>query len=160
MDSLKMSRRLLYSDRTYIMGVLNVTPDSFYDKGKFFDQRKAVKHALDMEYLGADIIDVGGESTRPGAVDVSVDVHAVDVVERDCGAHHTDSPRRKGTHGAGPATPADSRNEGGAAGGQRVRRGRGQRGNARAQGGRGGAEMTKSCGGYCSMRRWECPLVR
>jgi len=50
-----------------------VTPDSFYDKGRFFDQKKAVKHALDMEHLGADIIDVGGESTRPGAPDVSVD---------------------------------------------------------------------------------------
>ena len=55
------------------MGVLNVTPDSFYDKGRFFDQKKAVKHALDMERDGADIIDVGGESTRPGAPDVSVD---------------------------------------------------------------------------------------
>ena len=55
------------------MGVLNVTPDSFYDKGKFFDQKKAVKHAIDMDRDGADIIDVGGESTRPGASDVSVD---------------------------------------------------------------------------------------
>ena len=55
------------------MGVLNVTPDSFYDKGRFFDQKKAVKHALDMERDGVDIIDVGGESTRPGAPDVSVD---------------------------------------------------------------------------------------
>ena len=55
------------------MGVLNVTPDSFYDKGKFFDLKLAVKHALDMECQGADIIDVGGESTRPGAVDVSQD---------------------------------------------------------------------------------------
>ncbi len=54
------------------MGVLNVTPDSFYDRGRFFDRKKAVKHALDMERDGADIIDVGGESTRPGAVDVSV----------------------------------------------------------------------------------------
>ncbi|MDO8535726.1 MAG: dihydropteroate synthase [Candidatus Omnitrophota bacterium] len=68
-----MSRQLPYSDRTYIMGVLNVTPDSFYDKGRFFDQKKAVKHALDMERDGADIIDVGGESTRPGAIDVGVD---------------------------------------------------------------------------------------
>lgn len=68
-----MSRQLPYSDKTYIMGVLNVTPDSFYDKGRFFDQKKAVKHALDMERDGADIIDVGGESTRPGASDVSVD---------------------------------------------------------------------------------------
>ncbi len=55
------------------MGVLNVTPDSFFDKGRFFDQKKAVKHAFDMERDGADIIDVGGESTRPGAPDVSVD---------------------------------------------------------------------------------------
>jgi dihydropteroate synthase len=55
------------------MGVLNVTPDSFYDKGKFFDLKSAVKHALDMERQGADIIDVGGESTRPGAMDVSQD---------------------------------------------------------------------------------------
>jgi dihydropteroate synthase len=68
-----MSRRLPYNGKTYIMGVLNVTPDSFYDKGRFFDQKKAVKHALDMERDGADIIDVGGESTRPGARDVSVD---------------------------------------------------------------------------------------
>ncbi len=68
-----MSRRLPYSDRSYIMGVLNVTPDSFYDKGRFFDQKKAVKHALYMERDGADIIDVGGESTRPGAIFVSAD---------------------------------------------------------------------------------------
>ncbi|MDO8535550.1 MAG: dihydropteroate synthase [Candidatus Omnitrophota bacterium] len=68
-----MSRQLPYSDKTYIMGVLNVTPDSFYDKGKFFDLKKAVKHALEMERDGADIIDVGGESTRPGARDVSAD---------------------------------------------------------------------------------------
>ncbi|MDP3786846.1 MAG: dihydropteroate synthase [Candidatus Omnitrophota bacterium] len=68
-----MSRQLPYSDRIYIMGVLNVTPDSFYDGGRFFDRKKAVKHALDMEYLGADIIDVGGESTRPGAADVDAD---------------------------------------------------------------------------------------
>jgi len=55
------------------MGVLNVTPDSFYDKGRFFDLKSAVKHALDMERDGADIIDVGGESTRPGAADVTED---------------------------------------------------------------------------------------
>jgi len=55
------------------MGVLNVTPDSFYDKGRFFDRKKAVKYALDMERDGADIIDVGGESTRPGALEINVD---------------------------------------------------------------------------------------
>lgn len=70
-----MRRQFLKIDtgRTYIMGVLNVTPDSFYDKGRFFDKEKAVKHAIDMAREGADIIDVGGESTRPGAEDVDVE---------------------------------------------------------------------------------------
>ncbi|HYZ46312.1 MAG TPA: dihydropteroate synthase, partial [Actinomycetota bacterium] len=52
------------------MGVLNVTPDSFSDGGAWFDPRRAVDHALEMVELGADIVDVGGESTRPGASDV------------------------------------------------------------------------------------------
>jgi dihydropteroate synthase len=51
--------------RTYIMGILNVTPDSFSDGGKFLDPRDAVDHALRMAEEGVDIIDVGGESTRP-----------------------------------------------------------------------------------------------
>lgn len=55
------------------MGVLNVTPDSFFDKGRFFDKQKAVSHALKMIHDGADIIDIGGESTRPGAKEVSAD---------------------------------------------------------------------------------------
>lgn len=55
----------------FIMGVLNVTPDSFYDGGKFFDVEKAVDRALQMVEEGAAIIDVGGESTRPGATPVS-----------------------------------------------------------------------------------------
>ena len=55
------------------MGVLNVTPDSFFDKGRFFDKKKAVSHALGMISEGADIIDIGGESTRPGAKEVSAD---------------------------------------------------------------------------------------
>lgn len=49
------------------MGVLNVTPDSFSDGGRFFDRRRAIEHALEMAGAGADIIDIGGESTRPGA---------------------------------------------------------------------------------------------
>lgn len=49
------------------MGVLNVTPDSFSDGGKFLDPKVAVEHALEMERDGADILDIGGESTRPGA---------------------------------------------------------------------------------------------
>lgn len=52
--------------RTYVMGILNVTPDSFSDGGKFDEVNRAVEHALLMEREGADIIDVGGESTRPG----------------------------------------------------------------------------------------------
>jgi dihydropteroate synthase len=54
-----------------IMGVLNVTPDSFSDGGKFFAAEKAIEHGLRMAAEGADIIDVGGESTRPGAEPVA-----------------------------------------------------------------------------------------
>lgn len=53
------------------MGILNVTPDSFSDGGKFMDVSRAVEHARDMADAGADIIDIGGESTRPGAEPVS-----------------------------------------------------------------------------------------
>jgi dihydropteroate synthase len=53
------------------MGILNVTPDSFSDGGKYFDVRTAVKHALQMVEDGADIIDVGGQSTRPNYIEVS-----------------------------------------------------------------------------------------
>jgi len=59
--------------RTLIMGILNVTPDSFSDGGCFTDPDEAVKHALHMLVEGADIIDVGGESTRPGATPVDAD---------------------------------------------------------------------------------------
>jgi dihydropteroate synthase len=58
--------------RTHVMGILNITPDSFYDGGKFFDPRKALSRAEKMVEEGADIIDVGGESTRPGAKPVPV----------------------------------------------------------------------------------------
>ena len=53
--------------RTLVMGVLNVTPDSFADGGRLIDPSRAVDAALAMEAAGADLIDVGGESTRPGA---------------------------------------------------------------------------------------------
>ncbi|MPR13041.1 dihydropteroate synthase [Microvirga tunisiensis] len=59
--------------RTLIMGVLNVTPDSFSDGGLFSDHTAAVNHARMMETVGADIIDVGGESTRPGHTPVGVE---------------------------------------------------------------------------------------
>ncbi|MGW0844923.1 dihydropteroate synthase [Streptomyces sp. NPDC002787] len=57
-------------DRCAVMGVVNVTPDSFSDGGRWFDTTAAVKHGLDMVGEGADLVDVGGESTRPGAVRV------------------------------------------------------------------------------------------
>lgn len=54
--------------RTYIMGILNVTPDSFSDGGKYFKPEKAAAHAWEMQRQGADIIDIGGQSTRPGYI--------------------------------------------------------------------------------------------
>ncbi len=63
--------RQMVLSRTHIMGVVNVTPDSFSDGGKFFDHEVAVKHALSLVDDGADIIDVGGESTRPNSEPVS-----------------------------------------------------------------------------------------
>ena len=60
-------------DRTLLMGVLNVTPDSFSDGGRWADPKAAVAHARELIAQGADIIDIGGESTRPGARRVDVD---------------------------------------------------------------------------------------
>ncbi len=60
------SRRLELGRRTIVMGILNVTPDSFSDGGKFLRRDHAVAHALQMLDEGADMIDIGGESTRPG----------------------------------------------------------------------------------------------
>lgn len=58
-------------NRTYIMGIINVTPDSFYDGGLFIKPDEAVKKAIELVKEGVDIIDIGGESTRPGAIPVS-----------------------------------------------------------------------------------------
>ncbi|MEU8713539.1 dihydropteroate synthase [Streptomyces sp. NPDC048663] len=60
-------------DRCAVMGVVNVTPDSFSDGGRWFDTAIAVKHGLDLVAEGADLVDVGGESTRPGATRVDED---------------------------------------------------------------------------------------
>jgi dihydropteroate synthase len=62
-----------FSKRTFLMGILNVTPDSFSDGGKFNSTEDAVNYAIKMVDEGADIIDVGGESTRPGSTQISVD---------------------------------------------------------------------------------------
>lgn len=60
-------------DRTLVMGVVNVTPDSFSDGGRWFEPDAAVRHGLELLADGADLLDVGGESTRPGAVRVPVE---------------------------------------------------------------------------------------
>ncbi len=62
-----------YEKQPLIMGILNVTPDSFSDGGHFLDLAKAIDHALALEACGADLIDIGGESTRPGALSVSLE---------------------------------------------------------------------------------------
>jgi len=60
-------RTLALGERTLVMGILNVTPDSFSERGLYFDRRAAVARGLEIEREGADLLDVGGESTRPGA---------------------------------------------------------------------------------------------
>jgi len=91
-DSARSPTRLRYPGgelplgrRTYVMGILNVTPDSFSDGGRYADPARAVRHALRMVREGADLIDVGGESTRPGARAVPASEESrrvVPVVER------------------------------------------------------------------------------
>jgi dihydropteroate synthase len=75
------SRTLELDQRTVIMGVVNVTPDSFSDGGQFLDPARAVEHGLRMLEEGADILDIGGESTRPGA-HVAVEEASVTVKTR------------------------------------------------------------------------------
>lgn len=72
-SSYKFNNIELNFDKPLIMGILNVTPDSFSDGGKYFSKDLAVDHALKMIDEGADIIDIGGESTRPGSDPVSLD---------------------------------------------------------------------------------------
>lgn len=59
------NKKFEFGKRSYIMGILNVTPDSFYNGGKYFNMENAIEHAREMEKHGADIIDIGGESSRP-----------------------------------------------------------------------------------------------
>ncbi len=82
----KLVRRSLpYGERTLVMGVLNVTPDSFSDGGEFFSLDSAVAHAQQMIAEGADLIDIGGESTRPGSAFVTEEEElqrVIPVIER------------------------------------------------------------------------------
>jgi dihydropteroate synthase len=73
------------SSRTHVMGILNVTPDSFSDGGRFLDVESAVDHAQRMQEEGADFIDVGGESSRPGSEPITVEEElrrTIPVIER------------------------------------------------------------------------------
>lgn len=74
------SRRLTLGERTLVMGVVNVTPDSFSDGGHFLEPPIAIDHALSLLDEGADIVDVGGESTRPGKKDVVTQAQEIDRV--------------------------------------------------------------------------------
>ncbi len=70
---LPQGRSLELGERTLVMGILNVTPDSFADSGRYVDPERAIEAAFQMAEQGADIVDIGGESTRPGADPVSAD---------------------------------------------------------------------------------------
>ncbi len=85
MTNQQLSRKIrgtneLQPNRTYIMGILNVTPDSFSDGGRYHTLDAAVKRALEMVEEGADIIDIGGESTRPGHEPVPLEVEMKRVI--------------------------------------------------------------------------------
>lgn len=68
---MRIGKKEFVAHHTYVMGILNVTPDSFSDGGKYNDMEQAIRHAEEMLKQGADILDVGGESTRPGHVQIS-----------------------------------------------------------------------------------------
>ncbi len=70
---LYLKNRFIEKQEPLVMGILNVTPDSFSDAGRFFESNAALQHAREMVAAGADIIDVGGESTRPGANQLSAE---------------------------------------------------------------------------------------
>jgi len=77
----KLIRSILdLESRVQVMGILNVTPDSFSDGGQFDDVSRAVDRAFEIEAEGADIIDVGGQSTRPGSIPISVETELARVI--------------------------------------------------------------------------------
>lgn len=76
----KIDKKFRWGRRTYVMGVLNSTPDSFSDGGRFFDPSSALERCLEMLAQGVDIVDVGGESTRPGAEVVDAQTEAARIL--------------------------------------------------------------------------------
>ncbi len=79
-DAPPVPRKLVYGPRPLVMGIVNVTPDSFSDGGQFVDSAAAIAHGLRLVAEGADILDVGGESTRPGHAPVSAEEEIARVV--------------------------------------------------------------------------------
>jgi len=77
---LRLGTRSVTLERPLVMGIVNVTPDSFSDGGQFDDMASAIAHGMQLVEQGADIVDVGGESTRPGAVAVPPDVQQTRVL--------------------------------------------------------------------------------
>lgn len=75
-----MTSLFVDAPRTRVMGIVNVTADSFSDGGQYLDTKTAIDHALALHEAGVDLVDVGGESTRPGAVRIDADVEAARVV--------------------------------------------------------------------------------
>ena len=69
----KIADRTLSGDRALVMAILNVTPDSFSDGGRFLDPEVAVSQACYLQALGADIVDIGAQSTRPGSTPISAE---------------------------------------------------------------------------------------
>ena len=83
-DAQVAGRALMHVDHPLVMGILNVTPDSFSDGGKYTDVDAAIRHGIELREAGADIVDVGGESTRPGAerIDAETEIERVVPVVR------------------------------------------------------------------------------
>ena len=80
-------RKVRLGERTLIMGVINVTPDSFSDGGRYLDPARAIEHGLELVRQGADWIDVGGESTRPGSKPIPAEEELRRVLPVICGLH-------------------------------------------------------------------------
>ncbi|RIK97009.1 MAG: dihydropteroate synthase [Burkholderiales bacterium] len=116
---LRCGRFLLDLDRPLLMGVVNVTPDSFSDGGRYATHEAAVRHAHRLVEDGADLLDIGGESTRPGAAEVSADEEIRRIVPvldalRDCGLPLSVDTRRPETMRAALEHGADLVNDIGA----------------------------------------------
>ena len=86
--TLNIKGKLIDLSRPKIMGILNVTPDSFYDGGRFVGEKEILDQTEKMLYEGATFIDVGGYSTRPGALEISIEeetkraVNAIDIISK------------------------------------------------------------------------------